>query len=161
MFACRSCFDGAPFIHKDFYGAIIDNFTVTKSWEYYRTELRRIVSESVNQCKTIVLLFNSGLHDIYSRRNLIENDVYQRNLIASFVYLKSMVNEEKSKRLNALTCPDSAIESHFYWVSTTATLGEKICHGSMVRYLNEVASTAARQHGFTELDLFSMITGKS
>jgi len=71
-----------------------------------------------------------------------------------------MVNEEKSKRINVLTCPDSAIESHFYWVSTTATVGSKICHGTMVRYLNEVASVTAKKYGFNELDLFSMITGK-
>jgi len=153
-------FDGAPFIIGDWNGAVSDNFTVTKKWEYFRSELRRIVAESVNQCKTIVLLFNSGLHDIYSGRNLIKDDLYKNNLIASFLYLKSMVNEEKSKRINVLTCPDSAIESHFYWVSTTATVGSKICHGTMVRYLNEVASVTAKKYGFNELDLFSMITGK-
>ena len=113
----------------------------------------KIVAESVNQCKTIVLLFNSGLHDIYSGSNLIKDDLYKNNLIASFLYLKS-------KRINVLTCSDSAIESHFYWVSTTATVGSKICHSTMIRYLDEVASVTAKKYGFNELDLFSMITGK-
>ena len=49
----------------------------------------KIVAESVNQCKTIVLLFNSGLHDIYSGSNLIKDDLYKNNLIASFLYLNS------------------------------------------------------------------------
>ena len=63
-------FDGASEIADDWGGAVVEDFTTSTRWENYRSELRRIIRESIAQCRPITLFFNSGLHDIYSGRNL-------------------------------------------------------------------------------------------
>ena len=124
-------FDGASEIADDWGGAVIEDFTTSTQWEKYRSELRRIIRESIAQCRPITLFFNSGLHDIYSGRNLTGDDsLYVRNLERSVMNLKTMVYEEKSRRLNNVSCPDAVIETHFFW----------ICGVRIVRYLNQEAA---------------------
>jgi len=153
-------FDGAPIKTWNWRGAIAEDFSESADWEYYRSELRRIIRESMNQCRPITLLFNSGLHDLYSNKNLTDDNLYEKNLGKSMMYLKSMIYNEKSKRLSAQTCPDSVIETQFFWVNTVPPLYDRICHGGAVRYLNQIAVSTARQYNFHVLDAHSLLTGQ-
>ena len=155
-------FDGASEIADDFRGAVVEDFTTSTQWEKYRSELRRIIRESITQCRPITLFFNSGLHDIYSGRNLTGDDnLYVRNLKRSVMNLKTMVYEEKSRRLNNVSCPDAAIETHFFWLNTVPPLGVTICFGGIVRYLNQEAAAVVHRYGFRILDIHSFLTGMS
>jgi hypothetical protein len=75
--------------------------------------------------------------------------------------LKTMVFEEKSRRLNNVSCPDAAIESHFFWLNTVPPLGVTICFGGIVRYLNQEAAAVVHRYGFRALDIHSFLTGMS
>jgi len=155
-------FDGASELADDWGGAVVEDFTTSTQWEKYRSELRRIIRESIAQCRPITLFFNSGLHDIYSGRNLTGDDsLYVRNLERSVMNLKTMVYEEKSRRLNNVSCPDAAIETHFFWLNTVPPLGVRICGGGIVRYLNQEAAAVVHRYGFRILDIHSFLTGMS
>jgi hypothetical protein len=62
-----------------------------------------------------------------------------------------MVYEEKSRRLNNVSCPDAVIETHFFW----------ICGVRIVRYLNQEAAAVVHRYGFRILDIHSFLTGMS
>ena len=57
-------FNGARTIIGNHIGAIIDDFTTNIDWEGYRNQLRKTIHSSIEQCRSITLFFNSGLHDI-------------------------------------------------------------------------------------------------
>ena len=48
-------FDGASEIADDWGGAVVEDFTTSTQWEKYRSELRRIIRESIAQCRPITL----------------------------------------------------------------------------------------------------------
>jgi len=153
-------FDGAPSIYHDKRGAIVEDFTTSLDWKFFRAELHRIITESSDRCRPITMLFNSGLHDIGSRKDLLKASLFQINLKKAFLYLRSTVSTLQSRRSSNITCPvDLALESSFFWVNTIAPVGSRICTGFMVRYLNEIASHVANKHGFRVLDVHSLVTG--
>ena len=165
-------FNGCPAVLNNARGAVSEDFTTSYDWKLYRTELHRIISESINQCRPITFLFNSGLHDIASKKgnDLLENSLYQTNLKKSMQYLQSTVSELQSKRSSDITCPDSSKESSlslssssssssYFWVSIVPPVERMICVGGMVRQLNEIASHVANKHGFKVLDAHSLLTG--
>jgi hypothetical protein len=153
-------FDGAPSIYHNNRGAIVEDFTTSSDWKFFRAELHRIITESLDRCRPITMLFNSGLHDIGSRKELLKASLFQINLKKAFLYLRSTVSTLQSKRSSNITCPvDLASESSYFWVNTIAPFGSQICTGFMVRYLNEIASHVANKHGFRVLDVHSLVTG--
>ena len=154
-------FNGAPYIFGDWRGAVIEDFASSTDWKLYRLQLRRILTESIDRCKPIILLFNSGLHDILSAHanDLIKTSLFQTNLKKSILYLRSTVFGLQSKRSSNITCPDSAIESSYFWVNNIPPVGIRICIGGMVRHLNEIALHVANKHGFRVLDAHSLLTG--
>jgi len=153
-------FNGCPAILNNARGAILEDFTSSNDWKWYRSELHRIITESIAQCRPITFLFNSGLHDMYSRKDLLENSLFQTNLNKAMQYLQSTVSKLQSMRSSSITCPDSAIEStSYFWVSIVPPSERAICLGGMVRHLNDIASHAASKHGFKVLDAHSLLTG--
>jgi len=154
-------FNGGPTILSDWRGAVTDDFSSSSDWKLYRVELHRIITESIDQCRPITLLFNSGLHDILSSHisDLLKSSQFQINLKKSILYLRSMVTGLQSKRSSNITCPNSAIEPSYFWVNIIPPVGLRICIGGMVRYLNEIASHVAYKHGFRVLDAHSLLTG--
>jgi hypothetical protein len=153
-------FNGCPAILNNARGAILEDFTSSYDWKWYRLELHRIITESIAQCRPITFLFNSGLHDMYSRKDLLENSLFQTNLNKAMQYLQSTVSKLQSMRSSNITCPDSAIESSsYFWVSIVPPSERAICLGGMVRHLNDIASHVASKHGFKVLDAHSLLTG--
>jgi len=154
-------FNGGPTIGSDWRGAVSDDFTSSSDWALYRSELRRIIAESIASCRPITLLFNSGLHDIVSSHinDLLKTTIFQTNLKKSILFLKSTIMTLQSKLSSNAICTNSAIESSYFWVNIIPPVGIKICLGCIVRYLNEIATHVVNKHGFRVLDPHAFLTG--
>jgi len=171
-------FNGAPTIIGNHIGAIIDDFTTNIDWEAYRNQLRKTIHSSIEQCRSITLFFNSGLHDIsFSGKNSTDHrNLYGKNLKLAINYLQVLVDEEKLKvktsstlssatqrkikhhhRHNNNVCVDS--NTTLFWVNIVPTFGERICTGGYVRQYNEIASKVMKRFGIRVLDVYSMLTG--
>jgi len=152
-------FNGGPTIDKNHHGAIIENFTNSSKWYYYIYQLERIILESINQCRIITILFNSGMHDLATNINLLDNNIYESNLNYSMKKLKIMINNLFLKRSNPQDCPNLINKINFYWITTLPRLKEWICYGGYIRYLNQIASIIAKKNNFIVLDSYSLVTG--
>jgi len=153
-------FNGGPIISNNFIGAIADDFTININWEYYRTQLRKIIHTSINQCRDITIFLNSGLHDIHSNSvNITEHNLFSRNLKHAINYLHDLINEEKNNNNHYHECNNSMLETQYFWVKIVPTFGAKICAGGYVRYLNNIADKVMNRLGIKILDVYSMLTG--
>jgi len=90
-------FNGAPTIIGNHIGVIIDEITTNINWEAYRNQLRKTIHSSIEQCRSITLFFNSGLHDISGKNSTDQRNLYGKNLKLAINYLQVLVDEEKLK----------------------------------------------------------------
>lgn len=94
---------------------MVEDFTTSSDSKFFRAELHQIITDSMDRCRSITLLFNSGLNDIGSRKDLLKDSLFHINLKKAFLYLRFTVWTLQSRRSINITCPvESVVESFFF-----------------------------------------------
>jgi hypothetical protein len=83
----------------------------------YYLELKRLINESINKCQHIIIFYNTGVHDI-TNYHLFSFSSYYHKLNQTFIELKKLIKLEKTLRQNKHICPNSALKTYLFWVTT-------------------------------------------
>jgi len=83
----------------------------------YYLELKRLINESIYKCQHIIIFYNTGVHDI-TNYHLFSFSSYHHKLNQTFIELKKLIKHEKTLRRNKHNCPNSALKTYLFWVTT-------------------------------------------
>jgi len=96
-------------------GAALSGFPWSKNSYRYFTELRRITEESVvHDCKSLTVLFNSGIHDLFSSKFSLHK--YSVGLNHSLIELKGLFADLQHR--SRIACNQTLPKIKLFWVST-------------------------------------------
>ena len=83
----------------------------------YYLELKRLINESIYKCQHIIIFYNTGVHDI-TNYHLFSFSSYHHKLNQTFIELKKLIKHEKTLRRNKHNCPNSALKTYLFWITT-------------------------------------------